>query len=755
MKAMKTAALAALMLCCTLWACSHSSEEPEPDSSVVPGAEPTMESRLLTGVVTDADGMPLADVAVTSGEAAVRTSASGAFSLDRLNVAAGRSVVRFSKAGYFEVVRSVKAADEAAWQVVLCRKSDPDDASIRASYPSGQEMRLEVGELKIDMPRNGYRLAGSGAPYDDTVTAEAVYLDPNDDDFADKMPGGDLAALRADGSEAQLISYGMVGVDLTDTRGNRLQLAEGSTATVTFPVPEGMESRLPASIPLWSFDEARGLWVEEGAADLQDGVYVGQVKHFSWWNLDYPSEQGAVEGTVRSSAGGVLPGIKVSVGQITVTTDREGRYSTEVPAGVTFRVGVKSVNYGGYRPEVFEKVGPLSPREVRTVDLTLPRVAVVTGRVIDRQSQPVTSAVWIEYGTRSTRQVINGSDGRFSLPAPVQYRGEATLVVDPESGTDVQVPIVLTGEDLDVGDIIIKQPSVIEGGDFFVHLSDGRTRTLNITKDDGPNGVIVLDGQLVYETETEKERACELGFTFKGYDPAREQYDSWDLYLIIDRKNSQYEDEEVLESRGKAKIAVRRSGGKMFFDFDGKGNYYHETERIEATNVPFDARNFSRPLMMIARTARNVVPASPEFPNFTPKLAGAAPAAIVITDSPMLGIGGMLCYNGTLADYRNLKAQAGRSNIPCMGEDVYEGDYEVVYWSNGKYIDIAFDPHAPAIDGTTASGGDLDIEAQVTVTALDGVTFDPMMYDPTRAGREGCSLLKRMLAKYDSKRFGR
>src|SRR5690606_555839 len=44
----------------------------------------------------------------------------------------------------------------------------------------------------------------------------------------------------------------------------------------------------PATIPLWYFDETKGMWIEEGSATLQGNTYTGTVTHFSFWNWDIP-----------------------------------------------------------------------------------------------------------------------------------------------------------------------------------------------------------------------------------------------------------------------------------------------------------------------------------------------------------------------------------------------------------------------------------------------------------------------------------
>ena len=82
----------------------------------------------------------------------------------------------------------------------------------------------------------------------------------------------------------------MMAVELQGASGESLNIAEGSTATLTFPIPQEILGNAPAEIPLWSFNENLGLWVEESVASLQGSNYVGEVSHFSFWNCDAPFE---------------------------------------------------------------------------------------------------------------------------------------------------------------------------------------------------------------------------------------------------------------------------------------------------------------------------------------------------------------------------------------------------------------------------------------------------------------------------------
>ena len=87
------------------------------------------------------------------------------------------------------------------------------------------------------------------------------------------MPGNGRAR-DASGNLVDLISAGMMTVDFFDAAGNKLQVATGKTATIQMDLPQGTASIggtamvVGAAIPLWHFDEAQGLWIEEGTGSV-------------------------------------------------------------------------------------------------------------------------------------------------------------------------------------------------------------------------------------------------------------------------------------------------------------------------------------------------------------------------------------------------------------------------------------------------------------------------------------------------------
>ncbi len=123
------------------------------------------------------------------------------------------------------------------------------------------------------------------------VTGTVTYLDPAAD--LNASPGGDLLALpeNSDPNSAPvpLETYGMMEFDLRDQNGNEIHQLNGD-AEVCMAATSGLQQG--DVVPLWYYDETRGLWIEEGQGTVEsrDGqlMICGNVTHFTWWNYDQP-----------------------------------------------------------------------------------------------------------------------------------------------------------------------------------------------------------------------------------------------------------------------------------------------------------------------------------------------------------------------------------------------------------------------------------------------------------------------------------
>ncbi len=181
--------------------------------------------------------------------------------------------------------------------------------------------------------------ASGGNPYSGNINVYATYIDPTADDIAQAMPGSFMADDK-NNKRVTLTSYGMLAVELESSAGEKLQIAPGSVATLTTPIPSSIQSSAPATIALWYVNEQTGIWKEEGSAIKKGNNYIGEVKHFSFWNCDISIPAVTLSVTLKTGKGvpivhGVVrltlsaPG---SPSQAYGNTDSLGQVSGLVPA---------------------------------------------------------------------------------------------------------------------------------------------------------------------------------------------------------------------------------------------------------------------------------------------------------------------------------------------------------------------------------------------------------------------------------------
>lgn len=739
--------MALLMMLMTFASCSkiqdllnEGDDDDDDDGGINPPelVEGRMEDIALSGIVRDASGTPIEGVSIVSGSSAATTNTDGFFEFDQIQVVSvqnDRSVVRFSKAGYFDVVRSMDAddAEGASWEIVMCKKENNDFTSIK-TYSSSSDQTLQAGEMKIDMPQDGYKVDGTGLSYTGKVKSEMVYLDPNNERFSEMMPGGDLAAVRSDNSSAQLVSYGMTDLNMYAENGDKLQLKNGSKAKLTFPIPAGMGENPPASIPLWSFNEKTGLWEEEGSAQLQGNVYVGEVAHFSWVNLDYPEKQGTVYGYVKDDTGKVLPGVRLSIGQLLASTvsKSDGYYSHEVPANTDFSITVKDLYYGGINQNVSVKVSALSPGERRQVDITLPHLVRVYGKVMNERGDGIRSSVWVQTDKAKTEVLQTDKDGNFNVYVPKDMKGKATVFARTYRGDEVSKDIT------------------IEDKDVYVELTVGGTGGVNTnmihifsdvlgneawpipTYTSPLSGVVILDNAMMLIPE--KRANILMSIMVAQYDKEKTTYtDGVTAYVANQAEKRQFQTMLGKEM----KCTVQRNGNDFVFSLEGNGVFYQEasdndadeeeTEEKYDENAKLEGKMMSYPLLVAAKTLRNIKPVDAGFPSITPQLDAKAPLALLITESLNVGKGGVVYYNGGSNDYKTLKNAAAKLGLTNMGEDNEDGCMSVIFYSAKKKILITLD-YNPQATGVTDKNTfeDADEYAPISMTILDGISEDTL-----------------------------
>lgn len=392
-----------------------------------------------SGLVTDEQGLAVAEAYVTFGNKSATTDENGVFRIEGAQVRENLAQVKVTKAGYFNGSRTFqpKTEPERFVRITLLKKNNT------GSFAATAGGRVELpGQVAIDFPAGGI-VDENGQPYSGTVQVAIQYIDPTASDLDQRMPGN-LTGFSEDEGLVVLGTYGMIGVELTGSQGQALQLAQGKPAEISVKVPSSLQSNAPASIPLWHYDENIGIWMEEGEARLENGYYTGEVAHFSFWNCDYPYPLVQLSGSLfyqdlNTPIQGIAVRITVVNGSITGYgyTDSSGVFSGLVPKDEALLLEVvdlcNNVIYS-------ENIGPFS------ANVTLDPIILtagsfsntnvqVSGSLVDCDGAPVTDG-YVKVVTSNNAQYIffPDSEGNFQGMLSVCNAGDLVAIgVDLEN----------------------------------------------------------------------------------------------------------------------------------------------------------------------------------------------------------------------------------------------------------------------------------------------------------------------------------
>jgi hypothetical protein len=322
-------------------------------------ALPSPITAVLQGNILDESGQPAPGVNVRVGSKTAVTDNRGYFRIMDAPLDKQSALVIAEKPGYFKGYRTFHATSGANHVLIQLIKRELTGTIDAAS---GGDVTLTNG-MKIALPAGGVVTASNGAAYTGTINVYAAYIDPTSADIGRTVPGS-LMADDKDGGRVILSSYGMMAVDLASPSGEKLQVKNGSKAAITSPIPSSLQSSAPASIALWSVDEATGIWQEEGTAQKNGSSYTGEVSHFSFWNCDIgiagvtvsltlndPDGDPLVHGWVRIRTTGSNPSWTYGY------TDSLGQVSGFVPANQSLVLEV--LNFCN-EPVYAQNIGPFS-----------------------------------------------------------------------------------------------------------------------------------------------------------------------------------------------------------------------------------------------------------------------------------------------------------------------------------------------------------------------------------------------------------
>jgi len=383
----------------------------------------------LQGNITDENGQPAMGVTIRVSNKTTTTNARGYFRIVNAALDKNASLVTAEKTGYFRAYRTFSATSGVNQVVIkLVRKTLIGTVNATA----GGEVTLSNGS-KISLPANGVVKAAGGAAYSGTINVYSAYIDPTAADIAEKIPGSFMANDK-NNKRVILTSFGMLAVELESSAGEKLQIAPGGTATLTTPIPSSLQSSAPATISLWYVDEQTGIWKEEGTAIKNGNNYVGEVKHFSFWNCDFSSPAVNLSLTLQTSEGSPLVHVHVVVKRASGGaghgwTDSLGQVSGLVPANENL---ILEVLDPCNNPIYTQNIGPFSQNAnlgIIAIANTGSSVITLKGKLLDCSSSPVANGYAIIYYDNMVRYANANNNGDFST----------TFTTCPGSPTTCQV----------------------------------------------------------------------------------------------------------------------------------------------------------------------------------------------------------------------------------------------------------------------------------------------------------------------------
>ena len=467
--------------------------------------------------------------------------------------------------------------------------------------------------------------------------------------------------------------------------------------------------------------------------DSENNVYVGTVTHFSWANLDYPEKRATLKINVKDEDGNVIPNQIVDIdGQRSYTTDKNGNIECFVPTNTDFYVTVRSRDYSNYSPEWKEDHIIINAAGgERTVNITLPTLVHISGKVVNSGAGNCLGTLWIEYGgNETTKSVHTDAEGQFILNAPFDYTGAAKLVLMASDGSIIKFDITLDGTD-HAYTVSIKTDKVTGGIIKFTPTGDvAQTIVVDPMFSIDFNGVELTDNNM-------NVNAGNVTLTINDYSENKSTYTNVPAFIYLEGRNSVSRVASVTVTKTEFDTYKFQLSGNAQSEFwvDGTSTYN--------TIGTLDGE-FTAPLFGEGKDYGLVTSRKSFFPSFTPWIDGKTASCFRILDSPVLGSGVLLWFNSNnlgVADYKAFKALAQKA----LGDPIESNDSEIIesndpqvdqygwgncyFYKNGKFIMLSYcggrDEDDKTDIGFWALRDGMAEFARIQLHVLDGLIISP------------------------------
>ena len=388
----------------------------------------------ILGYVYDENNQPIADALVKTYAETTQTDAFGVFQLNDTNLDGNGTFIGISKEGYIngsDMIYPKTGINHSYTQLL--------SLSATGSFNSSEGGIINVeGGGSIQFSPNSI-IDDNGMPYEGEVIVTAKRIGPEGADFIDKMPGA-LIAEDKDGYTRSLGTLGMLATELRSPDGRQLNLQVGTTAECRFLLSNELIQTAPETIPIWSFDDTKKLWLEEGIASLSGNEYIAQVPHFSFWNCDAPFPLVHVCGQVLYDTGMPAENIQLIVeaeglGSGTGYSDSEGNFCGKMPKDIPLSIKI-------YNPFCTDElqlidIAPLS-QNTQLDDIILNTQSVNLTGLVTCLDEPISNGYLVVSANEGNLIYPLLADGSYNINLASQLcdnvESIAIFAVDAESG---------------------------------------------------------------------------------------------------------------------------------------------------------------------------------------------------------------------------------------------------------------------------------------------------------------------------------
>ena len=415
----------------------------------------------ISGVVFGTDHFPLSEVEVKVGNLTQTTGLDGSFLFEDVPVSDDRYKVEFSRNGYFETYRSGKAESNGVTKVEVSMVG----LSILEQTTYTSNFNVTTGGVLYGLtdtilyfPSNMHYIKEDGTTYTGNVDAYVKYVDASQPEYSQVVAGGDQFG-RAGSNDYYLQSFSGLMIALLDDNGDKLELAADNSqfAQIHVEIPASMLTDAPDTIDSWYNGGDLAYATNSGVGRRTGGKYTSAVGHFSLWSMQEKySAYGTITGRISDCNGDPVNGVRVQVGQSYAITNNDGIYSRIVPAGVdNIVIQVLAEDYfGNASTPVTENA--LTNNEVRAdVDISLPCVGTITGRLVNCSGQPVPGQVVVTDGSGNISKTYT-ENGYFEL----KFDQNITFYTINAKGYNYDASIMVNGASYpyNAGDITLCPP---------------------------------------------------------------------------------------------------------------------------------------------------------------------------------------------------------------------------------------------------------------------------------------------------------